>query len=169
MVTKKKYITIFLIIALVIVFAFHIHHVYRYTQNQKAIPSVDRGCMAVFHQEMNDSVEVTKIDATEHNIYIAYGNVGVIAVYDRNGMYQYSLAFFNDTNGGLSMRCDHGLLYVSDFAGYELVMDEQELVSTFSPSELMHELYWFDQSEPTVYCTDGKIFDNNGVFIMDLP
>lgn len=113
---------------------------------------------------------ISSIDVTEDCIYIAYSTHGVVAAYDWDGVYKYSIAFFSDANGTLGMRCEDGLLYVCDYAGYELVFSGAEQIAVSDPSQRSHVIAWFHESkELPLIIQDGKIYSDTGSFIMPLP
>lgn len=166
---KTNYVNLLLRIVFVVLFVFYVRHVYRFDQNQNHIPGVNPGSTVVFNYEMNDSATILEVEVTQQHVYIAYANLGVIAVYGRDGSYQHSLAFFSAGKNVLRMRCDGEVLYVCDYAEHELIVQEGSLIQSLPPANRLHDLSWFDQNGQAAYCEDGGIYDTTGVFIMDIP
>lgn len=126
--------------------------------------------MVVFYEEMSPKMRISNIDATDDFIYFAYSTYGIVAVYDWNGLYQYSLAFFSHTNGSLGMRLDNGLLYVHDNEGYEFIFSGNELIQKLPPAERIHTIGWFhSKANIPVYAASGQLYSQSGEFIMALP
>ena len=143
---------------------------YEWSENAKIVPHVSRGDVVTFSAEMRDSAQISEIDASEQYIYIAYSDHGVVAIYDMCGEYQYSLAFFQNTNGGMLMRCEDGRLYVSDYANYEFVFLENSLVQVLLPSEETHSMAWFNEAKDVpIVVKNDRIYDKFGNFIMEIP
>ena len=166
----QKVMRYLLVAALIVVAIRYAYISYNWHQNDKKVPSVSQGHVVTFSEEMSDSTRIFDIAGSEQYIYIAYSRNGVVAVYDWDGTYQYSLAFFCNTNGGLRMRCKDGLLYVSDHARYEFVFSEDTLIKVLSPSEERHAAAWFDEeNDISIVIQNNKIYDKTGNFIMDLP
>jgi hypothetical protein len=138
--------------------------------NDSKIPGVTKGQVVLFSEEMSNSCHIKQIDVTDQYIYYAYGSEGVVAIYDWNGAYQGSLAFFSDTNGGLNIRCEDGLLYVVDFANYEYVIRGRDVIKTLEPDDGTHKYGWFIQGRVLpVTIEDGNVYDESGRYIMPLP
>lgn len=160
-----------ILVAAIIVVAMQVAYSgFQWHQNDQKIPAVSQGKVVTFSAEMSNSARIVNVDASEEYIYFAYSGNGVVAVYDWNGAYQYSLAFFSDTNGGLGMRCEDNLLYVSDYANYELVLSDNTVIEVLAPSQERHAMWWFnEEKEIPVVIRDQKVYDKSGNFLMDLP
>lgn len=136
----------------------------------KKIPSVANGTAVRFAAEMSDLELVSCVDASEESIFVSYASRGVVAVYDWSGKYRYSLAFFSNTNGSLSMRCEDNLLYVSDHENYEFIFAEDTQLEVMSPSEAVHSKGWYHETrEQPVEIRQDKIYDKMGNYIMEVP
>ena len=60
-------------------------------------------------------LSVDQILAVDETIYILYDeHKGIIQVFDKNGMYQYTTSFYKHTNGAFGMAVHDGILYVRD-------------------------------------------------------
>lgn len=159
-----------LVILFVIVIGLHIAHGLAFNESATRIPGVSQGRSRTFTGEMGLESRISAIDTTEEYIYIAYSTHGVVAVYDWDGVYQYSIAFFSDTNGTLGMRCEDGLLYVCDYAGYEFVFSGEERMAVYAPAQRNHTIAWFHEAkELPLMIQDGNIYTDAGGFIMELP
>ena len=137
--------------------------------NFKKVPAVSPGTARVFYEEIGVPGDINDIDATEDFIYLSYGTLGVVAVYNWQGEHQYSIAVFATGKGGLKIRCMDNLLYVHDYAKYEMVFEGSKLLNVLSPNEKNHVMGWFAESTSPVYIKNGKIFSNNGEYIMEVP
>ena len=165
-----KLIRCFIVIAIIFLGMEMVYIHYEWSENAKIVPPVSRGDVVTFSAEMRDSAQISEIDASKQYIYIAYSEHGVVAVYDMCGEYQYSLAFFQNTNGGMLMRCEDGLLYVSDYANYEFVFLSNELIQVLSPLEEGHSMAWFNEAKDVpIVVKNDRIYDKHGNFIMELP
>ena len=140
-----------------------------FLRHEKEIPTVSPGKAAVFYREMPDIQPIKKVDATDTYIFFAYHTDAAIAVYSMDGQYQYSLAFHKGSNGTMEMRCEDNLLYVKDYAGYELILDGTEVQAVFAPKEAEHSTAWFQQKSERVSCQNGRIYSSDGVCLMDAP
>ena len=139
-----------------------------YSHSSK-IPSVGPGNVVVFYEEMPSSQRIKKADATDEYVFFAYNTDAVIAVYNWEGQYLYSLAFNKEANGAMSMNCENNLLYVSDYSGFEVVIDGKEIIDVYTPTESEHSVAWFRQNSKTIYSNNGKIFSLDGTYLMDIP
>lgn len=165
--SKMRAILAFLMVLVAIRLFFHITE---WHENTKGIPRPSQGQAILFEGEMGKGMLITSIDATKENIYVAYASPGVVAVYDWDGKYQYSIAFYNGPNGTLGMRCENGLLFVHDYAGFELIFSGRELLSVMTPSEATHAVIWFTTgNDVPITIRDGMLYDDFGKFIMYLP
>jgi hypothetical protein len=168
--TVQKVVRCVLVAALIVVAIRYAYLSFHWHENNKKIPAVSQGNVVTFSAEMSKFTRIVDVDASEQYIYFAYSGNGVVAVYDWNGVYQYSFAFFSDTNGGLGMRCEDGLLYVSDYANYEFVFSGDTMLKVLLPSQERHSMAWFDdEKEIPIAIRDQKVYDKSGNFIMDLP
>lgn len=166
----QKVIRCILVAALIVVAIRYAYLSFQWYENDQKIPAVSQGDVVTFSAEMSKSTRILDVDASEQYIYFAYSSNGVVAVYDWNGVYQYSLAFFSDTNGGLGMRCEDGLLYVSDYAHYEFVFSGDTMIEVLQPSQERHSMWWFnEEKELPIVIRDQKVYDKSGAFLMDLP
>ena len=164
---KLRFVCLFL---LAVVAANFIRNSIELNNTEAPIPPALPGDFVVFEGEMGKASLISQIDTTEEYIYIAYSNPGIVAVYNWEGEYQYSLAFYSDTNGALRMRCEDGLVYVCDYASYEIVLSGTEQHALFAPSEKPHRVRWFhEQKEIPLVFKMGNLFDIDGNFIMTLP
>ena len=170
---RKKFaiiiiLTVFAAISAVMLFK----HSYEWNLNDARIPAVSRGNFVVFYEELSNTAQIKKIDATERYIYILYSGFGVVAVYDWTGAYQFSMAFFTNTNGTIKMRCDNELLYVSDHEHYEYVFSGDSLIHKFEPTdeENLHYGGWFSQMTTQPFrIANNAIYTQSGDFVMELP
>ena len=151
-----------------LVYQICINHI-NWEANRKKVPAVSPGMARVFYEEIGIPEDINDIDATEDAIYLSYGTLGVVAVYNWKGEYQYSIAVYATGNGGLKIRCMNNLLYVHDYARYELVFDGSKLTRVLAPNDKEHVMGWFAESTSSVYIKNDKIFSNNGEYIMDVP
>ena len=138
-------------------------------QNDLIIPFVAPGTYKIFSGEMNKSAVITDIDATSKYIYFAYYNC-VVAVYDWNGAYQYSIAFSRPNHGVLYIRCEGDLLYVSDREDYEFVFSGDTNINKLFPYDERHYKVWFtEKRDVPIAIQNNKIYDKSDKYIMDLP
>lgn len=145
---------------------------YEWHQNEDKIPAVSRGTYRVFSAELSDTMQINEVDATEQYIYILYSGLGVVAVYDWTGEYQYSMSFFTNTNGVMQMRCVDGLLYISDRENYEYVFSKDDLVCQYEPSDKthIHTEGWFNKTATQRFVVeDNSLYTQSGDYVMDLP
>lgn len=167
---KNKYVRMLLVLIALIVAAKLIYSLMESYENDKKIPYAGRGCAFKFSAEMSKATPIKDIDSTDEYIYFAYARKGVVAVYNWNGEYQYSLVFFSDTNGSLQIRCENGLLYVCDYAGYEFVFAGDELIAVYEQNHKLHVRGWFSEATTwPVIVKNNMVYDKNGNYIMELP
>ena len=160
----------FLVFLIALVAILHFSNQIEWHESTKDIPRVSQGQATLFDGEMGKGMLITSIDATKEYIYVAYASPGVVAVYDWEGTYQYSIAFYSDTNGTLRMRCKDGLLFVHDYAGFELVFSGREQLSVLPPSEVSHAVVWFtSERDIPLVIRNGMLYEDSGRFIMHLP
>lgn len=159
-----------LVTAICIIGVIHIYSVSDWHNNIVNVPPVGKGEVAVFHAEMSESMRISDIASTEQYIYFAYSTLGVVAVYDWNGQYQCSYAFFTGTNGTLGIGCEDEMLYVHDYAGYEFVFSGTDNVAVYDSENRLHRIGWFDKTDNSVVVVDNQsVYDLSGNFIMSLP
>lgn len=168
--TVQKVFRCILVAALIVVAIRYAYLSFHWYENNKKIPAVSQGNVVTFSAEMSKFTRIFDVDTTEQHIYFAYSGNGVVAAYDWNGVYQYSFAFFSETNGGLGMRCEDGLLYVSDYAHYEFVLSGDTIIEALLPSQERHSMAWFNEEKDiSIEIYNQKVYDKLGNFIMDLP
>ena len=161
-----------LIVIAAVVAGFLAKNNYEWHQNEAKIPVAIRGNYVRFSSELTNTARIDTIDATENSIYLLYSGHGVISVYDWIGEYQYSMVFFTDTNGVMQMRCDSGLLHVSDHETYEYVFSGDDLVQKYEPTDNTHKhsVAWFEQATELLYVfKDNALYSQSGEYIMSLP
>ena len=168
--THKEKMRPFLVILLAVAAAIYVRDSIDFNRSAAKIPYAAPGSFQVFHSEMGQASRISQIDTSEEYIYIAYSTHGVVAVYNWSGEYQYSIAFYSDTNGTLGMRFEDGLLYVSDYPANEIVLSGVELYASYTQPDTPHLAGWFrEQKELPLVIKNGKIYDLNNNFIMSLP
>ena len=168
--TAQKVLRCILFIALIGIAIRYAYSSFRWHENNIKIPAVSPGDVVIFSAEMSKTTRILDVDASKQHIYFAYSRNGVVAVYDWNGVYQYSFAFFSDTNGGMGMRCEDGLLYVSDYAHYEFVFSGNTMIEVLLPSQERHSMAWFNEEKNiSIVILNQKVYDTLGNYIMDLP
>lgn len=145
---------------------------YQWKQNENIVPAVVSGHYVVFSEELSSTTKINKIEATEQSIFYLYPGLDVVAAYDWTGTYQYSLAFYRANNGVLQMRCDNGLLYISDRESYEYVFFGNELLYKFEPTDTTHThpMAWFNQEpETSLTVVKNTLYSTSGKRIMQIP
>lgn len=168
--TLKEKMRPFLVILLAVAAAIYVRDSIDLNHSAAKIPGVVPAGFQVFYGEMGKASLISQIDVSEEHIYIAYSRQGVIAVYNWNGEYQYSIAFYSDTNGALGMRFEDGLLHVSDYAANEIILSGIELYASHAQPDTPHLVGWFrEKKELPLVIKNGKIYDLNNNFIMSLP
>lgn len=141
-----------------------------WNKNVSKIPPVGVGKYAVFYEEMDKTMLIKSIASNEQYIYFAYSNPGVVAVYDWNGKHCCSYAFYKGTNGSLGIRCDEGMLYVHDYAGYEFVFSGIDNIAVYDPENRLHLAGWFFTPDGCEVVVDNhNVYDLCGNYIMSLP
>lgn len=168
---KKLFIIKLMALAAFVLTAFrYVNNTIAMNQNAAKIPVAARGSYVVFRNELNRSAQITQVDVTEEYIYFAYSADDVVAVYDWNGNYQYSFSFFGDTNGGLSIRCHDGLLYVQDRLHNEYLFQGEALVTKYDATESTYSYGWHHETRyVSIRYDNHKVYDLEGNYIMDLP
>ena len=169
---QKKMLRLILIVLAAVSAGLLAKQNYEWHQNEAKIPAAIRGKYVVFSNELDYSATIDKIDATEEHIYVLYDGFGVVAVYDWSGEYQYSMVFFTDTNGVMGMRCDNGLLCISDNETYEYVFSGDELVQKYEPTDktYKHSAAWFKEAaEPRYVLKENALYTQSGERVMVLP
>lgn len=159
-----------LILVLCAVIVRHAYLLYAIGESAAKIPFTPQGQFSCFHEEMGQEMRICDTETTDDYIFFVYSTYDVVAAYDWNGTYQFSLAFSRENNGALGIRCEDGLLYACDNDNYEYVFDGSELLYRNEPEEREHSMGWFDQeTELPLVIEKGKIYDEMGNFIMMLP
>lgn len=147
-----------------------IYKMIAWDKNVVKIPYVGKGSCAVFYEEMDSTMVITEIDSTDQYIYIEYSPPGIVAVYDWDGNYHCSYAFYTGTNGTVDMRCDGGMLYVSDHANYEFVFSGTENIAAYDSENTTHSAGWYMYYEEISLVVKGQgLYNLNGELIMHLP
>lgn len=163
-------IKVTLMTAICIVSLVYFLGVFSWNKNVSKVPPVGIGKYAVFDEEMDNTMLINSIASNEQYIYFAYSNLGVVAVYDWNGEYCCSYAFFTGTNGSLGIRCYEGVLYVLDHAGYEFVFSGTDNIAMYDPENRLHLIGWFfSPDELAIALNNQNVYDLSGKYIMPLP
>lgn len=167
---SQQFLKPILLVVFFVVAVIYIYSIADWHNNFANVPPVGRGKVAVFYAEMSESMRISDIASTEHYIYIAYSTPGVVAMYDWNGQYHCSYAFFTGTNGTLGIGCEDEMLYVHDYAGYEFVFSGTDHVAVYDSKNRLHRIGWFDSADNTTVVVDNRsVYSLDGKYIMPLP
>lgn len=161
-----------IILLLLICFTAVIHFYFVNAQQEsvRRVPYTAPGSFTCFHAEMASELVIADIDVTDEYLFFTYATYDVVAAYDWNGEYQFSLAFCRENNGAMGVRCEDGLLYVSDNDDNEFVFSGKELLWMNESSTSEHTVRWFSaKQELPIQIRNGNIYDEAGGYIMPLP
>lgn len=82
---------------------------------------------------------VRQVVNDKQNLYVLYGNYGVVQAYDLNGNYLYTISLYNHQNGRFQIAAQNGFLYISDKLDNLYIFKAGEF-QTFQERDLAKEL-----------------------------
>ena len=164
---KLRTILIVALCATIVKFLFTMYSIEKSTEK---IPYTPVGKYSCFQGEMGDEMVILEIETTDDYIFYAYSTYDVVAAYDWNGIYQFSLAFSREHNGGMDIRCEDELLYVYDTDSNEFVFSGSELIRMNDSSTAEHSYGWFlEERDMPLVVQNRAVHDAEGHYIMPLP
>lgn len=96
---------------------------------------------------------VTQVLHDDNNIYLMYGNIGVVQVFDLNGSYEYSIGIYKPRKHSSWLAIQDGYLYIQVNAGN---------LYAFQNGELQYYLSWDEAkelSESIDFADNSEIYD----------
>lgn len=155
---------------LVLVFIIFIIQLYIINCDTQKVPAVVQGDVGVFDEEFSKYAQISKVECDKNYIYILYSNMNAIAVYDMDGKYQQSFAFYDIPHAILQMRYDNGFLYVAEgrqlyiFENCRLLRSYEQTGTLYKPTE-----WYLESSDNSITISDGNVYNVCGDYIMALP
>lgn len=134
----------------------------------------EKNTWVICYQQGNRTSNFFQYDATDANLYFSYSKHNCVDVYDRSGVFLYSIIFPERQNGGINVRCEDNRAYICSKDNVLYIFSgtgEEEQMDYDTAAEKGYDFFWFYNNKPQI-TVDGRWIcwlDGTGSVIDRIP